>query len=181
MATRVIPSARLRHELDEKLAGIEGSADPLEEVARRGARLVLQQAIEDEVTEYLGRGRYERTGAPVAYRDGYEPTTVKATAGPIALERPRLRSTAGVRFESRLVGRGVARSHAPETLTICSFLRGLRSATSRPPWRRPSRSGWSRSRPSRGSARTPARATAPSAGGGSTGTTSSTSTSTPAT
>jgi transposase-like protein len=125
MATRVTPSERLRRELDEKLAGIEGSTDPVEEVARLGARLVLQQALEDEVTEFLGRARYERTGEPLGYRNGYEPTTVKATAGPIALERPRLRSAEGLRFESRIVGRGVARTYALESLTICSFLRGL--------------------------------------------------------
>lgn len=27
-----------------------------------GARLILQQALEDEVSDFLGRGRYERAG-----------------------------------------------------------------------------------------------------------------------
>lgn len=37
MATRVSPSEeRLRRDLDEKLAGIEGSEDPIEAVARLG-------------------------------------------------------------------------------------------------------------------------------------------------
>jgi len=125
MAPRVAPSERLRHELDQKLEGIEDYKDPVEEVARLGARLVLQQALEDEVSEFLGRGRYERSDEPVGYRNGYEPTTVKATSGPIALQRPRLRSAEGLHFESRLVGRGVARTYALESLTICSFLRGL--------------------------------------------------------
>ena len=84
------------------------------------------------MTEFLGRGRYERTGEPVAYRNGYEPTTVRATAGPIAPERPRLRSAEGLRFESRIVGRGVAPTYALETLTICSFLRGLSVPTPAP-------------------------------------------------
>ena len=125
MAPRVAPSERLRHELDQKLEGIEDCKDPVEEVARLVARLVLQQALEDEVSEFLGRGRYERSDEPVGYRNGYEPTTVKATSGPIALQRPRLRSAEGLHFESRLVGRGVARTYALESLTICSFLRGL--------------------------------------------------------
>ncbi len=68
--TRVAPSERLRRELDDQLAGLEGEADPVEAIGRLGARLILQQALEDEVTDFLGRSRYERTAAPVAYRNG---------------------------------------------------------------------------------------------------------------
>jgi putative transposase len=125
METRAPPSERLRRELDDRLTGIESSEDPIEEVARLGARLIIQQAMEDEVTQFLGRGRYERSGEPVAYRNGYEPITVRASSGAIELERPRLRGAEGLSFESRIVGKGVARSHALETLVICSFLRGL--------------------------------------------------------
>ncbi len=85
METRVPASERLRRELDEKLTGIESSEDPIEEVARLGARLIIQRAMEDEVTRFLGRGRYERSGEPVAYRNGYEPVTVKASSGAIEL------------------------------------------------------------------------------------------------
>jgi transposase-like protein len=125
METRVPPSERLRRELDDRLIGIEGSEDPIEEVACLGARLIIRQAMEDEVTRFLGRGRYERGGEPVAYRNGYEPITVKASSGAIELQRPRLRGAEGLAFESRIVGRGVARGHALEKLVICSFLRGL--------------------------------------------------------
>lgn len=125
MKTRVPPSERLRCELDEKLTGIESSEDPIEEVALLGARLIIQQAMEDEVSEFLGRERYERTGDPVAHRNGYEPTTVRATSGPMKLERPRLREATKAGFESKIVGKGVARTHALETLVVCSFLRGL--------------------------------------------------------
>jgi putative transposase len=54
---KVTPSERFRHELDEVLAGVSGEGDPIELVGRLGARLILQQALEDEVTEFLGRGR----------------------------------------------------------------------------------------------------------------------------
>ena len=47
---RVAPSERLRRELDELLAGVDGEADPIERIGRLGARLILQQALEDEVT-----------------------------------------------------------------------------------------------------------------------------------
>ena len=54
---KVVPSERFRRELDELLAGVDGEADPIERIGRLGARLILQQALEDEVTEFIGRAR----------------------------------------------------------------------------------------------------------------------------
>jgi putative transposase len=126
MGTRVTPSERLRHELDALVADAGELHDPIEEIGRLGARLIIQQALEDELSEFLGRARYERTGAPVAHRNGYErPQRIATTSGPMEIERPRLRSASALGFESRIVGRGVARTYALETLVICSFLRGL--------------------------------------------------------
>jgi putative transposase len=122
---KVAPSERFRRELDEVLAGVDGHEDPIETVGRLGARLILQQALEDEVTEFLGRSRYERAGETVSHRNGYEPKTVKTTSGSMALERPRVRDASRLGFQSRIVGKGVARTHALESLVISSFLRGL--------------------------------------------------------
>lgn len=122
---KVAPSERFRSELDEALAGVSGEQDLIETIGRLGARLILQQALEDEVTEFLGRGRYERSGETVSYRNGYEPRTVKTTSGPIRLERPRVRDASKLGFESRVLGKGVARTHALESLVIGGFLRGL--------------------------------------------------------
>ncbi len=41
------------------------------------------------------------------------------------IERPRVRDASKLAFESRIVGKGIARTYALETLVICSFLRGL--------------------------------------------------------
>ena len=122
---KVAPSERFRHELDEVLAGVDGEQDPIEVVGRLGARLILQQALEDEVTEFLGRARYERGAESVSYRNGHEPKTVKTTSGPVRLERPTIRDASKLGFESRILGKGVARTHALESLVISSFLRGL--------------------------------------------------------
>ena len=65
----------------------------------------MQQALEDEVTEFLGRGRYERAEETVSYRNGYEPRTVKTTSGPMEMERPRVRDASKLGFESRLLGK----------------------------------------------------------------------------
>src|SRR2546426_7943599 len=121
----IAPSERLRRELDEIIDGARDEADPIEAIGRLGARLILQQALEEELTEFLGRGRYERRGEPVSYRNGYEWVTVKTTSGPLPLERPRLRNASALGFASEIVGKGVARTHALEALVIASFLRGL--------------------------------------------------------
>jgi putative transposase len=124
---KVVPSERLRRELDDVLSGIGEEQDPVEAVARLGARLILQQALEDEVTDFVGRARYQRSGAEeVIYRNGFaEPSTVRTTSGPTVVERPRVRDASRVGFESEVLGKGVARTHALEALIVCSFLRGL--------------------------------------------------------
>ena len=128
MATRVSPTERIRADIDELFATEGDLGETLEEVARLGARLLLQSALEAEVTEFLGRNRYERRRlarqAKAGSRNGYGSITVKTTAGPIALERPKLRGTDEA-FASRLLGAGVTKTNALESLVIASFVRGL--------------------------------------------------------
>ena len=128
MAVRVSPTDRIRADIDE-LFGTEGDlGETLEQVARLGARLLLQSALEAEVTEFLGRNRYERRRlareAKAGSRNGYGQITVKTTAGPITLERPELRGT-DTAFASRLLGAGVTKTNALESLVIAGFVRGL--------------------------------------------------------
>ncbi len=126
MGTRVVPSERLRHELDALIADAGELRDPIEEIGRLGARLIIQQPLEDELTEFLGRARCERAGEPVAHRNGYErPQKIATTSGAMEIERPPVREASKLGFESRIVGEGVARTCALESPVICSFLRGL--------------------------------------------------------
>jgi len=121
----IAPSERFRRELEEVIDGAGEESDPIEAIGRLGARLILQQALEEELSEFLGRERYERRGTPISYRNGYERVRVKTTEGPLALERPRLRNASRLGFVSEIVGKGVARTQALEALVLCSFLRGL--------------------------------------------------------
>ena len=92
MSKRVSPAERLRAEIDEVFAGGEDLSRAIERVAQLGAQLLLQSAVEAEVAAFLGRDRYERAascGDPhPGMRNGYCPTTVKTTAGPVTLARP---------------------------------------------------------------------------------------------
>ena len=79
MPSRVSPTDRIRADIDALFVTDRDLAEVLEDVARLGARLILQTALEVEVTEFLGRDRYargERTRA--GHRNGYAPTTGSA-------------------------------------------------------------------------------------------------------
>ena len=107
MPARVSPTERIRAEIDQLFTADQDLGQILEEVARLGARLLLQAALEAEVTQFLGRDRYAR-GERIrpGHRNGHAPATVKTTAGPVTLERPKLRGTDQA-FASRLLGKGV--------------------------------------------------------------------------
>ncbi len=125
MSTRVSPLERIRADIDELFGSDRDLAEVLEDVAKVGVRLLMQTVIEAEVTEFLGRERYshgERTRN--GNRNGHCPTTIKTTAGPVTLERPKLRGTDEV-FASRLLGVGVTRTNALESLVIAGMVRGL--------------------------------------------------------
>src|SRR6478735_2323277 len=125
---RVSATDRIRTKIDALFAEDRELSEILEEVARLGAQLLMQAALEAEVTEFLGRERYQRSGAcPDANdgsRNGYRPVTVKTTTGPVTLERPKLRGTTAA-FASRLFGKHVTKTNALETLVIAAFVRGL--------------------------------------------------------
>ena len=56
MPVRVSPTDLIRHHIDELFA-TDRPLPILEEVARLGAQLLMQAALEAEVTEFLGRDR----------------------------------------------------------------------------------------------------------------------------
>ncbi|MGP4103296.1 IS256 family transposase [Nonomuraea sp. KM90] len=135
MARTLPPVQAIRAEIDALFASDRDLVEVIEDVARLGARLIIQTAVEAEVDAFLGRTRYQRAAAISAdsseettvrpgHRNGHCPTTVKTTTGPITIARPKLRGTSE-KFASRLFGAGVTRTHALETLVIASFVRGL--------------------------------------------------------
>src|SRR5579875_4040475 len=110
VSTRVSPTEQLRAEIHELFSpsGEERQlGDTLEEVARIGARLLLQTVLEAEVAEFLGRNRYERrhgaSNARAGSRNGQVELSVKTTAGAITLKRQKLVGTTEA-FSSRLLG-----------------------------------------------------------------------------
>jgi putative transposase len=128
MPHRVSPTDRVRGHIDELFASGKPLPEILEDVARLGAQLLMQAALEAEITEFLSRDRYQRAAACAdarpGSRNGYREVIVKTTAGPVQLARPKLRGTTEA-FASRLFGSHVTKTNALETLVIASFVRGL--------------------------------------------------------
>jgi len=123
---RVTATDRVREEIDGLFADRDRDlGEVLEEVARLSVRLVMQSALEAEVTEFLGRERYARgERARAGSRNGYGDTTIKTTAGAVELKRPKVRGTLE-KFSSRLLGKHVTRTNALESLVISGWVRGL--------------------------------------------------------
>jgi transposase-like protein len=126
--TSSIPTDRIRSHIDELFTQDKPLPGILEQVARLGAQLLMQAALEAEITEFLGRDRYQRAAAcgdaRPGCRNGYREVTVRATAGPVALARPKPRGTTEA-FASCLFGSHVTKTSALESLVIASFVRGL--------------------------------------------------------
>jgi hypothetical protein len=74
----VPPSAEIQASIDSLLSKglVDDPQKMLSELARLGARLIIQRAVEDEFTEWLGRARYERRPeAPTGKRNGLRTST----------------------------------------------------------------------------------------------------------
>src|SRR5438128_3629168 len=54
-------------------APVPAPDDVLERLVREGARKMLQDALEAEVDDFLGRRRYQRTDEQRGYRNGHLP------------------------------------------------------------------------------------------------------------
>jgi len=107
----------------------ETGGDPLEVLAREGARQMLQAALEAEVTEYLQRPRYERSedGQGKGYRNGHLPErTLTLGSGSVKVKVPRVSDEpVGERFQSQIVKPYQKRSQTVEELFPKLFIEGL--------------------------------------------------------
>ena len=123
---RIAPSAVLEAQIAELLSlGVEDN-EQLAELGRLGTRLVLQRAVEDEVTAFLSRSRYERTLAATGSRNGSRSKSIQTAEGEISIAMPQVRGSVE-RFVSRVIPdvRRVVRTRPLEALVIGAYVRGL--------------------------------------------------------
>jgi hypothetical protein len=79
----VPPSAEIEEQIDQLFAvGVgENPRESLSELAKLGARLIIQRAVEEEFDAWLGRARYERRpDYQRGLRNGFRPRRVQTAA-----------------------------------------------------------------------------------------------------
>lgn len=126
MENRIPASARL----EQAIAGLleDGTWDPgrLGELGRLGAQLIIQRAVEEEVSEFLARARYERTPSAHGWRNGVRPRRLQTGEGELLVQMPQLRGTIEPFVCRTIPGtRTVIRTRPLEALIIGAYVRGL--------------------------------------------------------
>jgi transposase-like protein len=74
--------------------GLEEASGPgILDLLKFGSQAILKQAVEEEITRYLGRESYERLSEELAksgFRNGYRKTTIDTPIGQVIYDRQRL-------------------------------------------------------------------------------------------
>jgi len=99
---------------------------PLRELTRIGARMMLQVALEEEITANLERDYYERTTSAKGSRNGSKPRTVKIGSGDIGLRMPQARNAGGP-FHSQILPPRVTQMEEIQEIIPLLYMNGLSS------------------------------------------------------
>ena len=119
---RIPPSKRMEQAFFQSI--FEGK-NLLSGMVQAGAQLMLQRALEEEVTVFLGRGHYKRGNRlQKGYRNGYEPAAISSGEGKIEVELPQTRETE-FSFQSVILELWQRRSENLEKLIPALYVKGL--------------------------------------------------------
>lgn len=119
---RILPSENLVKEFEQRKRDKDLS---LKEFILRGAQLMLQKAVEEEMQEFLGRGHYERAGEDFrGYRNGYEGKKIRTGEGIIEVQMPQVRN-AKERFKSAFISAYLKRTETIDKLIVNIAVKGL--------------------------------------------------------
>ena len=102
-----------------------GTATGRSDLVRLALRLIVEEALEGEVADVLGRERYERgDGEQAGYRNGYRPGKVKTAEGAVDYSAPQVRDTPEP-FVSGVRAALSGRTRELERLAVELYARGL--------------------------------------------------------
>ncbi len=124
---KVPASEQTRNALKRMLAHVDGSLD-VSGLVRQSVRLMVEEALEAEATERLGRGYYAHgeSGANSAergHRNGYRAGKLKSAEGTIEYAVPQVRGIEGWTSEIRTALAG--KTEELERLAVEMYARGL--------------------------------------------------------
>ena len=121
---RIPASERTREKLTAVIEG-SGEGGGTSKLVRLAARLIIEEALESEARDALGRDYYARGAAPGAgYRNGYRTGRLKSAEGAIAYSAPQIADrVTPFRSAIREIVRG--RTAELEALAVEMYARGL--------------------------------------------------------
>lgn len=104
--------------------------DALSELVRNGARQIIAQAVQAEVTEFLNQYQEltDDTGRQAVVRNGYLPArTITTGVGEVEIQVPKVRDRTkrGIKFNSLLLPPYLKRSQSVEEVLPWLYLKGL--------------------------------------------------------
>jgi putative transposase len=125
---RIPPSERIQQQINALLEGDWTDGENLvTQLIRLGAQHLGQEMLEQEVTDYLGRGHYERreeSNEHRGYRNGYRPANMDTAEGRVQLKVPQVRESPES-YSSKLVDFLRGNSDVLERLAVEMYTRGL--------------------------------------------------------
>jgi putative transposase len=126
MSNTIPPSEEARQQLRAFLReGLSSSEQPSSELLRLAAQVVVQEILEQEVTDFLGRERYARRAeGDGGYRNGYEPGRIRSAEGEIDVRVPHVRESE-CPYRSKLMEFLRGNSDVLEYLVVQMYTRGL--------------------------------------------------------
>lgn len=125
MGKRVPASVQTDQSIRRLLSG--GSSDNVRsELIRLGVRRIIEEALEREVGDFLGRGFYQREGGEQVrgYRNGYRSADLDSAEGKIEFAVPQVSDT-DQPYQSRIRQHIQGRSEQLEQVATEMFARGL--------------------------------------------------------
>lgn len=96
----------------------------LVELTKIGARMMLEVAIEEELTAFLGRDYYERRTDQQGSRSGSKPRAVNIGCGDIEIEMPKVRDAGGP-FYSEILPPRITRLEEIKDIIPLLYMNGL--------------------------------------------------------
>src|SRR5580704_3478687 len=122
---RIPASERTREKLRTLIEGRSEAADERSELVRLAARLIIEEALEGEARDAVGRDYYARGATPGAgYRNGYRPGRLKSAEGSIEYSAPQIADRREP-FRSRIRETVRDRTEELEALAVEMYARGL--------------------------------------------------------
>jgi len=125
MEKRIPGSMRTRQSLSDLIEGRLSSPDGRSELVKLATRLIVEEALEAEVRDALGRDYYERGGADgQGYRNGVRSGRLKTAEGLIDFAAPQV-AGGDAPFRSEIRDHLKGRTEALESLAVELLARGL--------------------------------------------------------